>query len=133
MSEDYGFRRRPFGYLLTLDLYDCAAGVCDDLALCYDFLETLVARLGVEKQAPPFVFRSPTQFADKAGLSGWVPLIESSITIHTLTVKDFVSVDIYCCRQIDRDAMLEVASKMFGPSNYEFNEIERGLKYHEAR
>ena len=39
----------------------------------------------MEKQAPPSIFRSDaTRFPDKAGLSGWVPLIESSIVIHTL-------------------------------------------------
>jgi len=28
-----------FGYELLLDLYDCKPGVCDDLALCYKFLD----------------------------------------------------------------------------------------------
>ena len=32
-------RVAPFGYQLLLDLYDCKAGACDDLSLCYEFLE----------------------------------------------------------------------------------------------
>src|SRR5271167_3190405 len=91
-----------FGYELLLDLYECKAGVCDDLTLCYNFLDEIVGFLGMEKQAPPSIFRSDaTRFPDKAGLSGWVPLIESSIVIHTLTPKDFITVDIYCCRTFD--------------------------------
>jgi len=92
-----------FGYELLVDLYDCKAGVCDDLTLCYNFLDEIVGFLGMEKQAPPSIFRSDaTRFPDKAGLSGWVPLIESSIVIHTLSPKDFITVDIYCCRAFDR-------------------------------
>ena len=61
-----------FGYELLLDLYDCKAGVCDDLTLCYNFLDEVVGFLGMEKQAPPSIFRSDaTRFPDKAGLSGW--------------------------------------------------------------
>ena len=82
-----------FGYQLLLDLYGCKPGVCDDLSLCYQFLDDMVTELGMEKQAPPNIFRSDEKrFPDKAGLSGWAPLIESSIVIHTLTPKNFISI-----------------------------------------
>lgn len=123
---------KPFGYLLTLDLYGCLPGVCDDLDACYNFLEALVAALAMSKQAPPFIFRSPTEYPDKAGLSGWVPLIESGIQIHTLTPKNFISVDIYCCREFDKDRVVSVARKFFSPREIEMTQIARGLKYHEV-
>jgi S-adenosylmethionine/arginine decarboxylase-like enzyme len=123
---------KPFGYLLTLDLYRCKSGVCDDLSACYLFMVDLVNGLGMTMQAPPFVFRSPAQYADKAGLSGWVPLIESGIQIHTLVPRDFISIDIYCCHEFEAGAVLEIAKKAFEPSMFEMNQIPRGLKYHEA-
>ncbi|MDP3704157.1 MAG: hypothetical protein Q8R78_07190, partial [Candidatus Omnitrophota bacterium] len=67
-------RRRlvlPFGFQLLLDLYDCKKGACDDLTLCYNFLEEIVGVLKVEPQSPPFIFRTDgKRFPDKAGLSG---------------------------------------------------------------
>src|SRR3989304_10464434 len=58
-----------FGYQLLLDLYDCKEGVCDDLQLCYNFLDEIVGHLGMEKQTPPNIFRSDeVRFPDKAGL-----------------------------------------------------------------
>ena len=30
-----------FGYELLLDLYECKPGVCDDLTLCYNFLDEI--------------------------------------------------------------------------------------------
>jgi S-adenosylmethionine decarboxylase len=119
-----------FGYELLLDLYDCREGVCDDLDLCYRFLDEIVGYLGLQHQSPPFLFRSDAQkYPDKAGLSGWVPLIESSVVIHTLTVRDFISIDIYCCRKFDTDRAIEFTSRFFTPQKIESQFLERGINY----
>jgi S-adenosylmethionine/arginine decarboxylase-like enzyme len=121
-----------FGYELLLDLYECKQGVCDDLTVCYNFLDEIVGFLGMEKQAPPSIFRSDaTRFPDKAGLSGWVPLIESSIVIHTLTPKDFITVDIYCCRAFDRKKAEEFCRRFFAPKKLQAQFVERGMSYYQ--
>jgi S-adenosylmethionine decarboxylase len=120
-----------FGYQLLLDLYDCRPGVCDDLALCYRFLDEIVAYLGMEKQAPPNIFfTDAARFPDKAGLSGWAPLVESSIVIHTLTPKNFISIDIYCCKEFDTNKAKEFVRKFFSPKRMDEQFIERGLDYY---
>lgn len=126
-------RLQPFGYLLALDLYGCKQGAADNLGLCYDFLEKLVDLLEMTKQSPPFLFRSPEGFPDKAGLSGWVPLIESGIQIHTLIPKNFISIDIYCCRKFHSGKVLKFARSIFHPREVEMKKIARGLKYHEVQ
>ncbi len=119
-----------FGYQLLLDLYNCKQGACDDLALCYKFLDDIVGYLGMEKQSPPNIFRSDERlFPEKAGLSGWVPLIESSIVIHTLTVKNFISIDIYCCKYFDVEAAKEFCAKFFAPQKTDAQYMERGQDY----
>ena len=88
-------KRRAFGYELLLDCYNCKKGVCSDLGHCYSFLDKLVSFIDMEKQEPPQIFRTDRKrFPDKAGLSGWVPLVESSIVIHTLSKHKFISKDI---------------------------------------
>ena len=104
----------------------------DDLTLCYNFLDDIVGFLGMEKQAPPSIFRSDeVRFPDKAGLSGWVPLIESSIVIHTLTPKDFITVDIYCCRSFDRKKAEDFCRRFFEPQKVHAQFVERGLNYYQ--
>jgi S-adenosylmethionine decarboxylase len=121
----------PFGYELLLDLYDCKPGVCDDLATCYKFLDEIVGYLGMEKQAPPSIFfTDASRFPDKAGLSGWAPLVESSIVIHTLSVKNFISVDIYCCREFDVERAKDFVKKFFLPQRMDAQFILRGLDYY---
>ena len=133
MSKLLEENNKPFGYQLLLDLYGCKPGVCDDLTLCYQFLDEIVTDLGMEKQAPPNIFRSDEiRFPDKAGLSGWVPLIESSIVIHTLTPKDYISIDIYCCRAFSLELAKEKCRKFFGPKRMEEQYIERGQDYYKS-
>ena len=119
-----------FGYQLLLDLYGCKEGVCDDLTLCYQFLDEMVDELGMQKQAPPNIFRSDhVNFPDKAGLSGWAPLIESSIVIHTLSVKNFISIDVYCCRFFDVEKARSVCQRFFAPEQIDDQYLHRGRDY----
>jgi len=121
----------PFGYQLLLDLYACKKGSCDDLGLCYDFLEKLVDVLHVDPQSPPYIFRTDgKRFPDKAGLSGWIPLVESGIQLHTLTPKDFVSIDVYSCRAFAIEPILAFARATFTPKRIDQQFVERGTDYH---
>lgn len=120
----------PFGYELLLDLYNCKPGVCDDLSLCYRFLDEIVGYLGMEKQAPPSIFfTDASKFPDKAGLSGWAPLVESSVVIHTLSMTNFISVDIYCCKEFSTAKAKEFTRKFFEPERMDARFLERGVDY----
>lgn len=122
-----------FGYQLLLDLYGCKEGVCDDLSLCYQFLDEIVGKLGMEKQSPPSIFRSDaSRFPDKAGLSGWAPLIESSIVIHTLSPKNYISVDVYCCKAFNLETARNICRKFFAPIKIDDQYIERGMDYYKT-
>ncbi len=125
-------KKEPFGYLMTIDLYNCREGVCGDIALGYKFLEEIVEKLGMKKQSPPFIFKSDEiLYPEKAGLSGWIPLIESGVQFHTLTTKNFISVDIYSCGKFEPKNLDKFVENYFSPKNVEINFIERGLKYNE--
>ena len=124
-------KNTAFGFQLLLDLYDCRPGACDDLTLCYQFLDEIVGYLGMEKQAPPNIFRTPDErFPDKAGLSGWAPLVESSVVIHTLTPKNFISIDIYCCKEFDFNKAKLFCRRFFSPKRMDEQFILRGIEYY---
>lgn len=119
-----------FGQSLHIDLYGIDAQLCDDLTFGYQLLEDLVSFLQMQKQSPPFIFRSPADtFPDKAGLSGWVPLIESGISIHTLTAHEFVTIDIYTCGGLEIETALNFLCERLQPSHFEHHYLLRGLEY----
>lgn len=127
-------KKEPFGYLMTLDLYGCKEGVCDDLNFCYNFLENLVIKLNMTKQSPPFIFKSDgLLYPEKAGLSGWVPIIESGIQIHTLTPKNFISIDVYSCGNFLTEEIVAFVQDYFECKEVEMNYIERGVKYNDIQ
>ena len=130
-KEQVTKKLEPFGYELLLDLYDCRPGVCDDLSLCYKFLDEIVGYLGMEKQAPPSIFfTDATNFPDKAGLSGWAPLVESSVVIHTLSVKNYISIDVYCCKEFDVEKAKSFSRNFFSPKRMDAQFILRGVDYY---
>lgn len=116
-------------------MYSCRKGAADDLELIYRFLEQLVDVIGMTKQSNPIVFHGPTHkgvelYPDKAGVSGWVGLIESGIQIHSIEPKQFISLDIYTCGDIDTDLAREFAKQTFGFERYEEHFLDRGVEYH---
>lgn len=131
-----GMQNKPnlvFGYELLLDCYGCKPETCDDLEHCYSYLDKMVAFIGMHKQAPPSIFRTDRKaFPGKTGLSGWVPLADSSIVIHTLTTHNFVSIDVYSCKRFDPKKVIEFTKRYFAPRRIERQFILRGKRYYSS-
>lgn len=125
---------KPFGYSYLLDMYKCRIGSADDMELTYRFLERLVDAIGMTRMAPPIVIHAPTNngvelFPEKAGVSGWVPLIESGIQIHSLEPSRFITLDVYSCNKFDSNIIFDFAKKYFEFEKYEQHYLERGLNF----
>lgn len=121
---------KVFGYELLLDCYNCRPHVCGDLDHCYSYLDKMVDFIGMKKQEPPSIFRTDRKsFPDKAGLSGWVPLVESSIVIHTLSGHKFISIDVYSCKEFSPAKVIAFTKKYFSPKKIEKQFILRGKHY----
>jgi S-adenosylmethionine/arginine decarboxylase-like enzyme len=114
-----------------LDFYNCKEESVDDIRLCYDFLDRLVGFIGMKKQSPPYIFRTDAkEYPSKAGLSGWIPLVESGIQLHTLVAKNFVSIDIYSCGFFDPEKAEEFAIRFFEPEKIDRTFLLRGKEYY---
>lgn len=125
---------KPFGYSYFLDMYACKEGVADDMELTYRFLERLVDEIKMTRMTPPIIVHAPTcqgqeMYPEKAGVSGWVGLIESGIQIHSIEPDHFISLDVYSCSKFSPDTVRNFAQTYFGFQNYEEHFIERGKMY----
>ncbi len=123
--------RRNFGWHLILDLYSCDPKTVGNLEVCYDYLNTMPDLMGVHKQSPPFiVVTDGKKYPDKAGLSGWIPIVESGISVHTLTVTNFISIDIYSCQKFNNEKLIEFTKRTFKPKKIEKKFLLRGESYY---
>jgi len=125
---------KPFGYSYLIDLYECAPGVADDMELTYRFLEELVDKLGMTRMSQPFVIHGPRSngvelYPDKAGVSGWVPLIESGIQIHSIEPTHFITLDVYSCKAFEPEIVITACREAFKPGWFQGQFIERGSNY----
>lgn len=121
---------KPFGYFMSVDLYNVGEGDCHDLKKCFQFLIDLPERLNMARQSFPHIFIND-EYPEKAGISGWVPLIESGIQIHTIAPKRFISIDIYTCGNLDASDTAEWCKNYFSASDVESVYILRGTKYND--
>ena len=124
----------PFGYSYYLDMYNCRVGAANDLELHYRFLERVVDKIGMTRMSQPVVMHGPIKngyemYPDKAGVSGWVPLIESGIQIHSLEPSRFITLDVYSCNKFDCNIIFDFAKKYFEFEKYEQHYLERGLNF----
>ena len=125
---------KPFGYSYYLDMYNCRVGAADDLELHYRFLERVVDKIGMTRMSQPVVMHGPTRngvetYPDKAGVSGWVPLIESGIQIHSMEPKHFITLDVYSCNKFRTEIIYNYAKECFGFDSHEEHTFVRGKKY----
>lgn len=127
---------RPFGYSLHLDCWDCSPLHLEDPKHCEAFLFELVKRLKVSIQKEPVVVVTPKQFEDKAGLSSWVPLVESGIAMsgiqnHTLSVTNAIFVDVFACSPFSEAMVREVVNEWYSPKAMKGTFLERGVGYYQ--
>lgn len=122
---------RPFGYHLMLDLYECRSKELENIQYCYDLLERAVRAVRMQTQSPPYLFLSDAKrFPDKAGISGWVPLIESGLMIHTLSRKRAVFIDLFSCRKFPVERVTAMFKRAFRAKRLERYFVERGRSYY---
>lgn len=118
---------QPWGYQLIVDCFGCDFEACTDLDKGYEFLDQICVHLDMTKQTQPYIFKTcETAFPGRPGYSGWVPIIESGIQIHTSAHNHFISIDVYSCRPFDQDDVVAFCKKWFGPEHIDTAFLLRG-------
>jgi S-adenosylmethionine decarboxylase len=118
-----------FGPHLMLDGYGCDRKRLQDLNLIYRVLDELPTRIGMTKLMPPYVFKYRGVKPEDWGLSGFVLIAESHVSIHTFPEKQFVSVDIFSTRTFDLEFAGEYFKEAFGMEKAEANLLDRGTEF----
>jgi S-adenosylmethionine decarboxylase len=118
-----------FGPHLMMDGYGCDKKKLQDLNLIYRLLDELPTRIGMTKIMPPYVFKYSGLRPEDWGLSGFVLIAESHISIHTFPEKKFVSVDIFSCKAFDADFATAYLKDAFAMSKVETHVLDRGTEF----
>jgi S-adenosylmethionine decarboxylase len=118
-----------FGVHLMVDGYGCDPSVLEDMGLIYNFLDDYPAKMDMTKIMPPYVFRYIGSVPEDWGISGFVLIAESHISVHTFPDKRYLSVDMFSCKPFDTQQAVETIQKYFKIQKYEMKVLDRGQEF----
>jgi S-adenosylmethionine decarboxylase len=126
-----GLHQRHFGVHLTLDGYGGSPERLGDRNAVRAWLDELPETLGMSKLADPLLVEVGRRSdKDTGGITGFVLIAESHISIHTFPLRRFASADVYTCQDhLDKDLLLHHFRAMFDLETIEHNMIIRGTQY----
>ena len=114
---------------LAVDGYGGDPDKLKDVDLIHQFLDEYPDAIGMTKMIPPQVFTYHGQKAEDWGVSGFVLIAESHISIHTFPDRGYVNIDIFSCKDFDADSSLDVVKATFALPEVKVWTLERGLEY----
>jgi len=97
--------------------------------LLYQLLDDYPAQIGMTKVAPPRVFRFVGSKPEDWGISGFVLIAESHISIHTFPERRYVNIDIFSCKDFDSEQAIKDLQAKFELTKLRSYLLNRGLEY----
>jgi S-adenosylmethionine decarboxylase len=118
-----------FGQHLMLDGYGCDRDKLVDLNGIYDFLSRYPDEIQMTKIMPPYVFKYSGKVPEDWGISGFVLIAESHISIHTFPDKLYLSLDIFSCKAFNANLAIRHIKDIFSIEKMEIKLLNRGHEF----
>ena len=99
---------------LAIDGYEADPAKLSDEALVFRFLDEYPCVIGMNKVAPPQVYSYTGKVPDDWGVSGFVIIAESHISVHTFPDRGYLNIDIFSCNDFNVSASLDDVKSTFG-------------------
>src|SRR6266571_2648012 len=113
---------------LMLELYGCSREVLTDEPLIQRVLEEYPARVKMERVSPVHLYQIETSNPLDAGLSGFVVIAQSHISLHAWPEYGEVDIDICSCKQFSREDAIAFAKEVFQTGDVETHFVVRGSR-----
>ena len=118
---------------LALDAYGVAAEVLADEKLVADFLDRCPESIEMTKMVPPQVYTYRGKEPRDWGVSGFVLIAESHISVHTFPERGYLNVDIFSCKDFDGEAAEKDVRETFKAAKVRVWKLDRGTDYDSPR
>lgn len=113
-------------------------GFGGDAAMMWDtdrlrrFLDEYPANLGMTRVTEPEVLEYHGANPSDSGISGFVIIAESHISVHTFPDRDYVNIDLFSCKSFDHERALADARSLFNLQQVKSWLLDRGLEWTDA-
>ncbi len=118
---------------LAIDGYGSDPAKLNDEDLIYRFLDEYPAKIGMNKMIAPQVYTYRGQTPEDWGLSGFVLIAESHISVHTFPDRRYVNIDVFSCKEFDAETSLKDVEETFALPKARVWILERGVEHSTPR
>jgi len=114
---------------LVIDGYQGDYEKMQDVDLVYRFLDEYPSAIGMTKITPPHVYTYHGPKAEDWGVSGFVLIAESHISVHTFPERGYINIDVFSCKEFDAEKAVQGIQEFFSLPRIRVWTLERGLEY----
>ena len=114
---------------LIVDGYGGDVKVMEDPDALLRFLDEYPDAIGMTKITPPQVYTYAGRKPKDNGLSGFVLIAESHISVHTFPSRKYINIDVFSCKEFDADKALNELRATFSLETVRSWILDRGLEY----
>ena len=114
---------------LVIDGYGANQEYISDEGKILTFLQEYPHAISMTPISSPQVLTFRGKVANDWGLSGFILIAESHISVHTFPDRSYVNVDIFSCKYFDPEKAKSEVVEMFALDKIVFRILERGLEY----
>jgi S-adenosylmethionine decarboxylase len=115
---------------LIIDGYSGNAQKMQDVDFIYQLLDAYPSQIGMTKISPPQVSKYTGSKPEDWGVSGFVLIAESHISIHTFPERSYINIDIFSCKEFDAEQTIRDLQQQFGLAEIRSYILSRGLEYY---
>lgn len=98
---------------LIIDGYGNNSKLLQDEQLLYQLLDSYPTQIGMTKISAPLVIRYIGTNTEDWGISGFVFIAESHISIHTFVERCYVNIDVFSCKDFDTEQAIKFFKEKF--------------------
>src|SRR5579863_4229522 len=113
---------------LMLELYNIEREILSNEPLIRRVLDEYPARVEMEKVSPVHLYQIETSNPLDAGLSGFVVIAQSHISLHAWPEYGEVDIDICSCKDFSQEDAIAFAKEMFRTNDVESHFVVRGSR-----
>src|SRR6202011_1954780 len=111
---------------LMLELYGCSREVLSNEPLLRRVLDEYPAQVDMEKVSPVHLYDIETSNPLDAGLSGFVVIAQSHVSLHAWPEYGEVDIDICSCKEFSQEDATAFAREIFQTDDVEAHFVVRG-------
>ncbi|MFH1390913.1 MAG: adenosylmethionine decarboxylase [Candidatus Diapherotrites archaeon] len=118
------------GTHLMLECFDCDKELLSDKRKITSFLGELPSKIGMRILKEPIVVDYEGNDSwDKGGITGFVLITESHISIHTFPSEGFFTADVYSCKQFEVEGVISLFKEFFKSKKERIQVAKRELEF----